>query len=520
MNCTIKSNEIGDWQPALSNLAAKLYTYESDLPKNVEVIDYPENLKAAKLLFKSEKSKNIADMLSCIWIGNMTAMEEKFNPETGFYHESGTNAPHYGAYSGIGTWAACGVYHNQAFPRCSDHYASLVLRCVENPKRLTTYVDVSDKWAYFYRNNHDPKQGPPNAGLIIERYQTNLPHWGFVLNGPLAAAADISDIHGAEETDGHGSTIVGRWLAWRHLGAPANEWMTKPRTNVYGKSRWDTTKETAEFICFYLDYTERDVVFCEGETTGWGAGGLLYPKDMAVQTNRAKIVENYKKANMYEPYPSYVCMTALKCAAEMADAMKKPKLAERWRKYSKRIRNGMLAELTTNWNGKTVWRRSPYSVYPSFQDSLVQAWFSIYFDGLDPNKFYPELTKITRNTLERQLAMPAKHSQVLAMGYGQGWLTKATLILDEMDDAGPLLCNIAKYNYDKNMDFEDKKRGINWKKFKWILAEGVNILPDGSWYRISDLGNGANQGIAMHAIELCAGIDDTNPNDLKQPLPH
>ena len=61
MNCTIKSNEIGDWQPALSNLAAKLYTYESDLPKNVEVIDYPENLKAAKLLFKSEKSKNIAD---------------------------------------------------------------------------------------------------------------------------------------------------------------------------------------------------------------------------------------------------------------------------------------------------------------------------------------------------------------------------------------------------------------------------------------------------------------------------
>jgi hypothetical protein len=32
---TIKSDAIGDWQPALSNLAAKLYTRESDLPENV-----------------------------------------------------------------------------------------------------------------------------------------------------------------------------------------------------------------------------------------------------------------------------------------------------------------------------------------------------------------------------------------------------------------------------------------------------------------------------------------------------
>jgi len=513
--CELKSNAIGDWKPALSKLAKKLYTDETDLPKNVKVIDYPKNIKAAKLLFKSKKSKNIADMLSCIWIENMTAMEEKFNPDTGFFHESGKNAPFYGSYDGIGTWAPVGVYNLQAFPRCSDHYASLVLRCVENPKRLTTYVDFCDKWVYFYRDNHDPKQGPPNAGLIIERYPTNLPHWGFVMNGPLAAADDISDIHGAEETDGHGSTIVGRWLAWRHKGAPTDEWMTEPRSNIYGKSRWDTTRDTAEFLCWLMDYTERDVMWCEGETTGWGGGGNLFPKDMEFQTNRAKIVENFKKANMYEPYPSYVCLTALKCAAEMADAMKKPELAERWEKYSKRIRNGMLAELTTNWNGKTVWRRSPHSVYPSFQDSLVQAWFSIYFDGLDPNKFDPELTKITRNTLERQLAMPAGHKQVHAMGYGQGWLAKAVLILDEMDNAGPLLYNMAKYNYDKNMDFENKKLGIDWKRYQWRLAEGVNIMPDGSWHRINDLGNGANQGIAMHAIELCAGIDDANPNDLK-----
>ena len=39
------------------------------------------------------------------------------------------------------------------------------------------------------------------------------------------------------------------------------------------------------------------------------------------------------------------------------------------------------------------------------------------------------------------------------------------------------------------------------------IPEGSNILPDGSWHRIGDLSNGANQGITLHALELCAGID-------------
>jgi len=40
-------------------------------------------------------------------------------------------------------------------------------------------------------------------------------------------------------------------------------------------------------------------------------------------------------------------------------------------------------------------------------------------------------------------------------------------------------------------------------------------MPDGRWHRIGDLSNGANQGIIIHALELCAGIDDTKPAELK-----
>ncbi len=145
----------------------------------------------------------------------------------------------------------------------------------------------------------------------------------------------------------------------------------------------------------------------------------------------------------------------------------------------------------------------------------MQAWFAFYRDGLDPLAWDPTMTAYSRNTLKRQLTQPYGHAPALAMGYGMGWITKAALLLDELDDAGPLLTNIAKYTWDKNMDYVDEARGVDWRLYQWVIPEGTNILPDGSWYRIGDLSNGANQGAALHALEQCAGVDDTNPADLK-----
>ncbi|RLB61220.1 MAG: hypothetical protein DRH08_14250, partial [Deltaproteobacteria bacterium] len=515
---TIESSAGKTWDDDVAHLARLLYMNDSDLEREFELINFPDGMESAKIKFLAEgKSKNIANILSNVWIANLIDMDGKFDPETGFFHESSLRIPDYGGYHGIGTWNHHGKYHTGACPRCSDHYVSVALRCIENKTRMTSYVDFCDQYLYYFRDNHDLKKGPANLGFDIDKYPSNAPpHWAFVLNIPLVAGVEIiNEIAGPEETDGHSSAMVGRWLAWRHLGAPTGDWFTKPRTNIYGKSRWDSSRDAAEFLCWLLDYTGRDVVWCEGETTGWGGGGSLFPEGMSDETDMAKIKENYKKANMFEPYPSYVALTALRCTAQMADALGETEKAARWQEYATKIETGMIRELTTEWNGKTVWRRSPHSVYPSFQDSMVQAWFSIYLAGLDPNRLHPEMTKITRNTLERQLAQPGGHAQPQAMGYGQGWLTKTALILDEMDDAGPLLINIGKFSYDKNMDFVDLEKGKDWRSFMYITPEGVNYLPDGSWYKIGDLGNGANQGIATHALELCAGIDDTNPEDFK-----
>ena len=516
----IESYNAKGWSNEISALSGKFYTYESDLPENIEPINFPPELNATRISFKaSGDDKSFADMLSNIWTANLMDIDKKFYAHNGEFHESGKNAPYYGSYGGIGTWKPFGVYYTGIFSRCSDHYASLAIRCIDNPERMVNYFKYCDKLLYYYRNDHDLENGPPNPNLNVDRYPENAPpHWSFFMSNPggYMPAGEINEIQGDEEMDGHGATIVGRWLAWRHLGAPTDGWFTAPRKDVYGKSPWQASIDATEFICWLLDYTQRDVVYSEGETTGWCGHGHHIPPGMPTETDYAKIVQNYAEVDeMYQVYPAYVCMTALKCSAEMADAMGDAEKAKRWRKYAKRIRQGMTDELTVDYKGKPAWKYCPGSVYPAPNDSLVQAWFSIYFDGLDPKTFDPELTEITLNTFDRQLNQPWGHAQVFGMGYGQGWLAKTALILDKMDDAGILLANLAKYSYDKNMDYVDESRGIDWRMHQWIIPEGTVIRSDGSWYRISDLGNGANQGIALHALELCAGIDDTKPEDFK-----
>jgi hypothetical protein len=504
-----------DWKQELDALARTLYTSVSDLPKKVSLLPFPKDFDAAQIRFLGGRE---AAMLTNLWTANLKQMDEKFERQTGIFRETAKDSPWYGGYSGIGTWAPIGVYADGAYARTSDHYVTLALRCIRDPLRATSYVDFCDRWLYYYRANRDPDKGPPNPELDIARYPKDAPpHWAFVLNGPYSLPWTINELPGNEEMDGHGATCVGRWVAWRTLGAPAGEWLTAPRKEVYGKSRWDSTRDAADFICWLMDYTGRDVIWSEGETTGW-AGGPHLPlaaARMFDETDPVRIRQNYANADMYEPYPTWACLTALRCSAQMADAVGDAERARRWRAYADRLQAGMIRLLRDGDHNRFVWRVSPYSVLPSLQDSLVLGWFCQYLDGYDPQRWDATVMSTTRNTLERQLSQRYGYAPVLGMGYGQGWLTHAALALDAMDAAGRLLVNLARYSYDKNLDYADPKRGIDWRRWLWLIPEGTNILPDGRWYRIGDLSNGANQGPAMHALETCAGIDDTDPRHIR-----
>jgi len=507
------SDRVPDPEPLMKALSEVLYNSEADLPIKVDYPKAPENFHGAQIRFLSDKLEGA--MLSNIWTANLMNIDEKFE-KSGFFYETGEQSPFYGGYQGIGTWEPVGVYR-QVYGRTADHYVRLALRCALNMERTTNFVDFCDKWLYFYRPDHDPANGPDNTAFPAERYPSDAPpHWSFVLYPPQHGTPNqINEIPGAEELEAHASGMVNRWYAWKLLGMPTGEWLVASRDSVYRKSRWQTSKDAADFICWLMDYTGMDVIYSEGEFTGWAGGGTQIPPGMSTETNMQKIRANYANSDMYEVYASYSSMTALECSADIAAAIGDNSLADKYKSYAGRIRTAMIRLLAHGPNHNRMWRVARNSVLPSLQDCLVQAWFGLYREGLDPKKMDAEMTQITRNTLTRQLSQRYGHAPVLAMGYGIGWLTHSALVLDEMDHAGRLLTNIARYTYDKNMDYADPSRGMDWHKWLWIIPEGVNIMPDGRWYRIGDLCNGANQGPVMNALEICAGVDDSNNERLR-----
>lgn len=511
-----ETGNVPDFTTGLKKLSDILYTDLSDLPKEVELIDFPEDFKGAKIRFLSDQVEG--DMLSNLWVANLLNIDGKFDTPTGCFYETAEHSPFYGGYQGIGTWEPIGIYR-EPYSRTSDHYVRQALRCIDNPERITNYVDYCDKWLYFYRADRDPNNGPDNGALNIDKYPVDAPpHWAFVMNGPAAIPYPINEIDGNEEMEGHSSTIVARWFGWKLLGKPTGAWMTQPRDSVYRKSRWQSTKDATDFICWLLDYTGRDVVYSEGEFTGWAAKFnkiSQIPDSMDTAADPFEIKANYANSDMYEVYASYTSMTALLCSAEMADLMNEPDVAAKYRAYAKRIRSGMLRLLAVGPDHNRMWRVARNSVLPSLQDCLVPVWFSLYREGIDPKRMDEDMTPISRNTLSRQLNERYGDKPVLAMGYGIGWLTHSALVLDQMDHAGRLLVSIARYSYDKNMNYVDSTRGIDWRKWMWIIPEGANIMPDGRWYRICDLSNGANQGPAMNALEVCAGVDDIQDDRLR-----
>jgi hypothetical protein len=89
------------------------------------------------------------------------------------------------------------------------------------------------------------------------------------------------------------------------------------------------------------------------------------------------------------------------------------------------------------------------------------------------------------------------------MGYGQGLVTQAALLLDRMHDATTMLDWAAKEIYDPGYD-------------SFITPEACDIDPTGRYiYRMSDLGNGVQEAEIVKMLRLVIGVDDTQPDRLR-----
>lgn len=199
-----------------------------------------------------------------------------------------------------------------------------------------------------------------------------------------------------------------------------------------------------------MEHTGIDAIYSEGEETGWGGHPgpgyhtepgherVLIPPDMHLAKTREEVLRGYANSDLFDVYASYMCLSALLCGLNMADAMGDADYAKRWRAYAERIKYGMLRKLAIGSHRFRHWKISPYIVYSSFQSNLAPLWAAFYTEGLDPLELDPVMANVSRNSYIEQRGFAHGLAPVLGFGYGMGWMAKAGIMLDEMDDIVPI----------------------------------------------------------------------------------
>ena len=89
------------------------------------------------------------------------------------------------------------------------------------------------------------------------------------------------------------------------------------------------------------------------------------------------------------------------------------------------------------------------------------------------------------------------------MGYGQGFITQAALLLDDMAGAGQALDYLAGFIYDADAA-------------PYLVPEGVALHPQRqAWYRSGDLGNAVHEAEVIKTLALVAGVDNLDGRRLQ-----
>ena len=130
--------------------------------------------------------------------------------------------------------------------------------------------------------------------------------------------------------------------------------------------------------------------------------------------------------------------------------------------------------------------------------------FAADFDGFAPNDNDPALRQVNEAAYQRLIDTYRPFGFYgQAMGYGQGFVTQAALLLDRMHDATAMFDWAAKEIYDP-------------RTHCFIVPEGVQIDPTGKfWFHTGDLGNGVQEAEIVKVLRLVMGVDDTQPNRLQ-----
>jgi hypothetical protein len=283
---------------------------------------------------------------------------------------------------------------------------------------------------------------------------------------------------GNRENDGHGICMWGRYMAWHWQG----------RRQDWNEAHFAATQAAVEWIQWQLDSdtlfpgARKDVLYTESECAH----------------------------GEYEVYSSYNCLHGLKLSIRMAQQLERQDLVERWTALYRRLRQGILDHLVDETPDGPIWHTDPFTDWQDHAHKLVHLHLATEGDSYTPLQDYAagdavdqRYLEISRNTY--RFLMKGKNYNCLRMyGYGQGMMTQAALLLDEMEDARQFLEMLLTHCYLPHLE-------------GWAGPEGIIVHRSGKYYLPVNgyMGQDSHVADSTKALRLMLGVDDNDPDHLR-----
>jgi hypothetical protein len=438
----------------LTALSDALYSTDADFKPPIAA-EIPAGYSGPRVIFKGN---HYAVALQNAFYANLQDMLDKVDAD-GMYHTSTRNALSWGgdprsAGGEFGTFRKnVGVYYNQSWSRDMGRSLQELTELGYLSKALPT-ADYSFRMARLWGENP----------LYKFHGQYLPPHWARMANGP--------DANIPFENDGQGLISLYIYKLWQRV----------PDRNAWLRTHWTDVKAAGDWVPWLFDHPD---------LSGAKDGVLLTTGESAATKG-------------YSVYPDAVCMTALEALAQMADSIGETQSATLWRDRAAKMRQAIPAHyVISDPKYGRVWTLDSAG-WPNQSTVLGPLIFLADYRGFAPQDDDPAWRPVNEAAYQRLIDTYRPFGFYgWAMGYGQGFVTQAALLLDRMKDVTPMLNWTARETYDA-------------ETHSFVVPEGAQVDPTGHYvFPTGDLGNGVQEAEIVKMFRLLIGVDDNQPQRLR-----
>ncbi len=454
----------------LEALSRRLYQHDRDLPLPGSTVREPVADPEAADGRPLPRLRVEGGDVACLWgpihgANLLDALREKVSDGEDI-HTSSRQAASFGRYQGFGCFRREDApYYDHIWTRD----AARLLMEMTSAGALDTVRRVLEKLFAYLRPSRPDR---PSC-------------WQRIANAPECSARGTlpPDYLHDRENDGHGLLLCAYGFLHRKGGLD-DGWVRRFAPRL---------REAAEFFLWQMDNPDDSafdgLLYSESEPSA-GGGHDLY-------SNTAACLGLEETARMLEaafPEPGDPARTD---AARCRDAARRLREAMERRFTATDPRFGEIGTDThVLFDG---WSYGYRRFAPLFMTADVT--------GYDLHADHPVLFDRYARTLDALASEYLSPASGRMMGYGQGFITQAVLLLDRYDLLDRYLHYAAAFcHHHHDLDL--------------IVPEGVILHPDGScWYRNGDLGNSVQQAEILKVARLLCGLDDLDPTRAPRFIP-